>query len=99
MSPKFIKNWIRRHKQQRYWQQRTKEAQKLADGIAPRVLDLEVSFRDQVYAYQALNLMGVGVAVRAFAMHELIAEKMRPAAAANQKAISPPRRLRHRLSD
>jgi hypothetical protein len=55
----------------------TKEEQKLVGGIAPRVLDLEISFRDQVYSYQELNLIGAGVAVRAFTMHELIAEKMR----------------------
>jgi predicted nucleotidyltransferase component of viral defense system len=55
----------------------SKEEQKLADGIASRVLDLEISFRDQVYASQDLNLIGAGVAVRAFTMHELIAEKMR----------------------
>jgi predicted nucleotidyltransferase component of viral defense system len=55
----------------------TKEEQKLVSGIAPRVLDLEISFRDQVYSYQELNLIGAGVAVRAFTMHELIAEKMR----------------------
>lgn len=55
----------------------TKEEQKLAEGIAPRVLDLEISFRDQVYAYQELKLIGAGVAVRAFTMHEIIAEKMR----------------------
>jgi len=54
-----------------------KEEQKLVNGIAPRVLDLEISFRDQVYSYQELNLIGAGVAVRAFTMHELIAEKMR----------------------
>lgn len=55
----------------------TKEERKLAEGIAPRVLDLEISFRDQVYAYQELKLIGAGVAVRAFTMHEIIAEKMR----------------------
>lgn len=55
----------------------TKEEQKLVGGIAPRVLDLEISFRDQVYSYQELNLIGAGVAVRAFTIHELIAEKMR----------------------
>ncbi|WP_284145677.1 hypothetical protein [Pseudosulfitobacter pseudonitzschiae] len=36
-----------------------------------------MSFRDQVYAFQELNLHGAGVAVRAFTIHELIAEKFR----------------------
>jgi len=70
----------------------TKEEQKLADGIAPGVLDLEISFRDQVYAYQKLNLIGAGVAVRAFTMHELIAEKMRA-------LLQQPIRKRYRRQD
>lgn len=55
----------------------TGEAARLADGKASRVLDVEISFRDQVYAFQELNLHGAGVAVRAFTIHELIAEKFR----------------------
>lgn len=55
----------------------TAEAARLADGKASRVLDVEISFRDQVYAFQELNLHGAGVAVRAFTVHELIAEKFR----------------------
>lgn len=55
----------------------TAEAARLADGKASRVLDVEISFRDQVYAFQELNLHGAGVAVRAFTIHELIAEKFR----------------------
>jgi predicted nucleotidyltransferase component of viral defense system len=70
----------------------TKEEQKLADGIASRVLDIEISFRDQVYAYQELNLIGAGVAVRAFTMHELIAEKMRA-------LLQQPIRKRYRRQD
>lgn len=58
-------------------QRGTKEEPKLAEGKASRVLDIEISFRDQVYAFQELNLTGAGVAVRAFTIHEIIAEKMR----------------------
>lgn len=54
----------------------TAEAQ-LAEGKASRVLDVEISFRDHVYTFQELNLMGAGVAVRAFTIHELVAEKFR----------------------
>lgn len=55
----------------------TGEEARLADGKAIRVLDVEISFRDQVHAFQELNLTGAGVAVRAFTIHELIAEKLR----------------------
>lgn len=55
----------------------TTEAARLAAGKASRVLVIEISFRDQVYAFQELNLHGAGVAVRAFTIHELIAEKLR----------------------
>ncbi len=55
----------------------TGEEARLADGKASRVLDVEISFRDQVYAFQELNLHGAGVAVRAFTVHELVAEKFR----------------------
>ena len=55
----------------------TAEAARLAEGKASRVLDVEISFRDHVYTFQELNLMGAGVAVRAFTIHELIAEKFR----------------------
>jgi len=55
----------------------TTEEQRLAEGKSPRVLDIEISFRDQVYAFQELNLTGAGVAVRAFTLHEIVAEKMR----------------------
>ena len=55
----------------------TGEETRLADGKASRVLDVEISFRDQVYAFQELNLHGAGVAVRAFTIHELVAEKFR----------------------
>ena len=55
----------------------TGEEKRLEDGKATRVLDIEISFRDQVYAFQELNLTGAGVAVRAFTLHEIIAEKLR----------------------
>jgi predicted nucleotidyltransferase component of viral defense system len=55
----------------------TSEAVKLAEGKASRVLDVEISFRDHVYTFQELKLQGAGVAVRAFTIHELVAEKFR----------------------
>lgn len=53
------------------------EEKRLDAGQAIRVLDMEISFRDQVYAFQELSLTDAGVAVRAFTLHELIAEKFR----------------------
>lgn len=53
------------------------EEKRLDVGQAIRVLDIEISFRDQVYAFQELSLTDAGVAVRAFTLHELIAEKFR----------------------
>ncbi len=41
------------------------------------MLDIEISFKDQVYAFQKLNLAGAGAAIRAFTVHEIIAEKLR----------------------
>lgn len=55
----------------------TSEEKWLDIGQASRVLDMEISFRDQVYAFQELTLTDAGVAVRAFTLHELIAEKFR----------------------
>lgn len=55
----------------------TGEEKRLDIGQATRVLDMEISFRDQVYAFQELTLTDAGVAVRAFTLHELIAEKFR----------------------
>lgn len=55
----------------------TGEEKRLDIGQATRVLDMEISFRDQVYAFQELVLTDAGVAVRAFTLHELIAEKFR----------------------
>lgn len=70
----------------------TGEEARLADGRAIRVLDIEISFRDQVYAFQELNLTGAGVAVRAFTLHELIAEKFRA-------LLQQPLRKRNRRQD
>lgn len=53
------------------------EQRRLEEGKASRVLDIEISFRDQVYAFQELTLNDAGVSVRAFTFHELIAEKLR----------------------
>lgn len=55
----------------------TGEEQRLEAGRAIRVLDIEISFRDQVFSFQELYLAGPGVAVRAFTLHEIIAEKLR----------------------
>ena len=55
----------------------TAEEKRLSGGQASRVLNVDVSFKDQVYSYQELRLAEAGVAVRAFSLHELIAEKFR----------------------
>lgn len=70
----------------------TNEEKRLADGKATRVVDMEVSFRDQVYAFQELRLEGPGVAVRAFSLHEIIAEKLRA-------LLQQPHRNRNRRQD
>ncbi|HMI20094.1 MAG TPA: nucleotidyl transferase AbiEii/AbiGii toxin family protein [Sphingomonas sp.] len=49
----------------------------LAEGRASRTLYIEISFRDQVYAFQDLYLEKPEVAVQAFTLEELIAEKFR----------------------
>ncbi|EKE71585.1 nucleotidyl transferase AbiEii/AbiGii toxin family protein [Oceanibaculum indicum] len=55
----------------------TNEQTRLTAGQATRVVDIEISFHDQVYHFQELNLTNAGVAVRAFTIHEIIAEKLR----------------------
>jgi len=55
----------------------TNEEKRLSEGQAVRTVLVEISFRDQVYAFQELNLSKAGVAVRAFTLHEIIAEKFR----------------------
>jgi predicted nucleotidyltransferase component of viral defense system len=67
----------------------TSEEKALAEGRASRVVDLEISFRDEVFNAQSLRLDGGGIAVRAFTLHELIAEKFRA-------LLQQPIRNRHR---
>lgn len=55
----------------------TPEQKRLEAGQATRVVDVEISFRDQVCQFQELNLTDAGAAVRAFTIHEIIAEKIR----------------------
>lgn len=55
----------------------TRQEELLKEGKASRVHQLEISFRDQVYAFQELCLIGADVAVQGFTIHELIAEKFR----------------------
>lgn len=55
----------------------SKQDAELQRGRAVRVLKLEITFRDQVYAFQELNLLGCGVAIQSFTLIELIAEKLR----------------------
>ncbi|KJE34220.1 hypothetical protein UF64_15855 [Thalassospira sp. HJ] len=55
----------------------SKDEVKLAENKSTNTLELEISFRDQVYAFQELNLTEGMAAVRAFTLHELIAEKLR----------------------
>ncbi|MDP3549331.1 MAG: nucleotidyl transferase AbiEii/AbiGii toxin family protein [Novosphingobium sp.] len=53
------------------------QAELLAKGKAARTLLIEVSFRDQVYAFQELHLTHANIGVQAFTIEELIAEKLR----------------------
>lgn len=55
----------------------TRQEALLSAGRASRVHQLEISFRDQVYAFQELCLFEAGVAVQGFTLCELIAEKLR----------------------
>ncbi|WP_309630131.1 nucleotidyl transferase AbiEii/AbiGii toxin family protein [Brevundimonas sp.] len=70
----------------------TAEQGRLDAGLASRVLDVEISFKDKVYASQDLRLTGAGVAVRAFTLHELVAEKLRA-------LLQQPIRKRYRRQD
>lgn len=53
------------------------QAELLVQGKAARTLLIEVSFRDQVYAFQELHLTNANIGVQAFTIEELIAEKLR----------------------
>lgn len=55
----------------------TREEKQLKAGTASNTLLVEISFRDQVFAFQNLSLSGVGVSIRAFTIHEIISEKYR----------------------
>lgn len=55
----------------------TKQEDFLNQGKASRILYVEITFRDQVYAFQELHLANADVAVQAFTIEELIAEKLR----------------------
>lgn len=70
----------------------TSEQKSLEEGMASRVVDLEISFRDEVFTAQSLRLTNQGIAVRAFTLHELIAEKFRA-------LLQQPIRNRHRRQD
>lgn len=70
----------------------TPEQARLEAGKSARVVDIEISFRDQVYQFQELNLTDAGAAVRAFTIHEIIAEKLRA-------LLQQPGRNRYRRQD
>jgi predicted nucleotidyltransferase component of viral defense system len=55
----------------------TGEEKRLLAGRAIQVLDMEISFRDQVHDVQNLRLDHAGAVIRAFTIHEIIAEKLR----------------------
>lgn len=55
----------------------TAQEKLLEEGKAARTLIIEISFRDQVYAFQELYLTDAKVAVQGFTLEELIAEKLR----------------------
>lgn len=54
-----------------------RDVEALEKGQASRVTKVEVSFRDQVYAFQELSLGESLVAVQAFTVTEIMAEKLR----------------------
>jgi len=70
----------------------TPEVQRLEAGQAPRVLEVEISFKDDVQTAQTLQLSAAGVTLQAFSFHELVAEKLRA-------LLQQPHRNRHRRQD
>lgn len=54
-----------------------KSEQRLDKGIASNTIELDISFNEQVYAFQILNLDGAEIAIQAYALTELVAEKLR----------------------
>lgn len=55
----------------------TAQEKALERGAAAEVALLEITFKDQVFAFQQLMLLDAGVAVRAFTINEIISEKLR----------------------
>lgn len=55
----------------------TPEVKRLEAGQAPRVLEVEISFKDDVQTAQTLKLSAAGVFLKAFSFYELVAEKLR----------------------
>lgn len=53
------------------------EEKRLRDRQSSRVLQVEISFNDEVYCAQKMTLSEVDSSVRVFTVHELIAEKLR----------------------
>lgn len=54
-----------------------REVAALEEGRASRVAKVEVSFRDQVYAFQELTLNESQIGVQAFSLTEIVSEKLR----------------------
>lgn len=55
----------------------TQEEDKLHKGQAPRVLDVDISFRDHVYEASEVILHNANITISSFSINELIAEKLR----------------------
>lgn len=55
----------------------TRDEKRLDEGLATRIVEIEISFRDHVYSYQELKLSEAGASIRAFTVHEIVAEKLR----------------------
>jgi len=60
-----------------YAQKGSRQEAALARGKAANVVEIEISFRDQVYHFQELRLEDAQVSVKAFSLSEIIAEKLR----------------------
>lgn len=60
-----------------YAQKGSRQEAALARGQAANVVEIEISFRDQVYHFQELRLEDAQVSVKAFSLSEIIAEKLR----------------------
>lgn len=60
-----------------YAQKGGKQEEALSRKQAANIVEIEISFRDQVFHFQELYLEDAKVAVRAFSLSEIIAEKFR----------------------